>query len=316
MKPNSALTLALALTLGLTFATAGCGPAGERDDAATDAAPARPAVAALPDSLLGDTASAATDRAIFRQIMEWAHTEGVDTMPIGERVARIATRFVGNPYTPQTLEAAGPERLVINLREFDCVTLVESALALARVLGSKDESFDAFRNTVAQIRYRGGELSGYPSRLHYFSEWISDNTAMGIVRNITHEIGGVVDPEPFSFMTAHRDAYRQLGEPGILDSIRALETRLSAAERYYIPEENIAGVAGQIQSGDVIAATSTLPGLDIAHTGIALWQDGKLHLIHAQLVGKTVEISEVSLADRILRIDAQDGIMVARPLEP
>jgi hypothetical protein len=83
-----------------------------------------------------------------------------------------------------------------------------------------------------------------------------------------------------------------------------------------VPEEAIANVAEGIRTGDVIAATSTLPGLDIAHTGLALWVDGRLHLMHAPLVGSVVEISEVPLAERILRIEAQDGIMVGRPLAP
>ena len=305
-----------AVALILTTLLLACGRAEQTSDDAAGPAAGSAAVAPLPDSLLGDTAAAAADRAIYRQTLEWARAQGIDSLPIGERVARIATRFVGDPYTPQTLEAPGPERLVINLREFDCVTLVESVLAMARVLGSGDESFDAFRSNVARIRYRGGRLSGYPSRLHYFSEWISDNDAKGIVRNITREIGGVRDPEPISFMTAHQDAYRQFAEPGITDSIRALEARLSTADRYYITEDSIAVVADQIRNGDVIAATSTLPGLDIAHTGIALWQNGRLHLLHAPLVGESVEISERPLADRIIGFDAQDGIMVARPLEP
>ncbi|MCH7857652.1 MAG: DUF1460 domain-containing protein, partial [Gemmatimonadetes bacterium] len=77
----------------------------------------------------------------------------------------------------------------------------------------------------------------------------------------------------------------------------------------------IALVEDRIQDGDIIAATSTVAGLDIAHTGIALWKDGRLHLLHAPLAGGVVQISEVPLAERIQRIAGQDGVMVARPLE-
>jgi hypothetical protein len=35
--------------------------------------------------------------------------------------------------------------------------------------------------------------------------------------------------------------------------------------------------------------------------------------MHAPLVGKSVEISELPLAERIQRLDGQDGIVVARP---
>ena len=152
--------------------------------------------------------------------------------------------------------------------------------------------------------------------MHYFSEWISDNDAMGLVRDVSEELGGVADEQPIDFMTTHPDAYRQLGEdPDFRTELRAVEERLSATPRYYIPEDRIAAIEDGIQDGDIIAATSTVAGLDIAHTGIALWRDGRLHLLHAPLVGGVVQISEAPLAERIQRIGSQDGVMVARPAE-
>jgi len=42
-------------------------------------------------------------------------------------------------------------------------------------------------------------------------------------------------------------------------------------------------------------------------------EHGALHLLHAPLKGSTVEISALPLAERILGISTQSGIMVARP---
>ena len=117
-------------------------------------------------------------------------------------------------------------------------------------------------------------------------------------------------------MSTHPDAYRQLADPDVVAEIARMEARLGKVERYYIPAEAIDAAAAGIRDGDIIAATSTVPGLDIAHTGIALWRDGTLRLMHAPLVGSHVQISEESLAERITRIGGQDGIMVARPLSP
>jgi hypothetical protein len=134
---------------------------------------------------------------------------------------------------------------------------------------------------------------------------------------LAQELGGREDREPLSFMSAHRSAYRAMAQLGIPTAIRAMEQRLNAAgPRWFIPEDRIADAAAGIQDGDLIAATSTLPGLDVAHTGIALWKDGKLHLLHAPLVGKAVEVSTVPLAQRIAEIKSQDGIMVARVARP
>ena len=122
-----------------------------------------------------------------------------------------------------------------------------------------------------------------------------------------------MDPEPIDFMSTHPDAYRQLADSATLRAIEEMEARLNAVgARAFVPQDRIAAVEGRIRTGDVIAATSTVEGLDIAHTGLALRIDGRLHMIHAPLVGSSVEISEVPLADRIQGISSQDGIMVAR----
>ena len=255
----------------------------------------------------------ARDSAIVAATLRWAAQERLDTVPMGTAVARIGRRFVGSPYTPGTLDPPGPERLVINLREFDCVTFVETVLALARTARSDDPSFDRFTRELERLRYRGGVRDGYVSRLHYFSEWLQDNADRGLLDIVTPELGGAPDPEPIEFMSSHVDAYWQLADEEALLGIRRIEARLSDTPRFVLPEDAIAAAESGIREGDVIAASSALAGLDVAHTGIAVTVDGRVHLMHAPLVGDSVQVSEVPLADRILRIDAQDGVMVARP---
>lgn len=252
------------------------------------------------------------DVRIFNETMAWAHAQRLDTLPIGEIMVRIGRRFVGAPYRPGLLEVPGPERLVVNLREYDCVTFVETVLALSRMVRAGQDDFETFQRELARIRYRGGVIDGYPSRLHYFSEWIADNEAKGILNDITRELGGVADTEPIDFMSRNADRYPKLADPANLEAIREIERRLSGGTRYVIPEDRIADVAPRIRNGDIIAATSSARGLDVAHTGLAVWIDGRLHLMHAPLVGRNVEISELPLAERIRGIRGQDGIMVAR----
>lgn len=283
--------------------------------------PLGPATAGPSELAEGEAGWRDADWDALRSTVRWAEAARVDTLPFGEAVAEIGRRFVGTPYEPGTLEVDGPERVVINFRALDCVTFVENVLALARfvreggaeLLDDRPAAEDRYAALLREIRYRGGDLDGYPSRLHYFSEWIADNARRGLLVDLGGELDGVVDSEPIDFMSTHPDAYRQLSAPEHLERIRAVEARLRERDRLYVPEERIADVADRIRNGDVIAATSTVSGLDIAHTGLALWIDDALHLLHAPLVGEAVQISEVPLAERILDIESQDGIMVARP---
>lgn len=276
-----------------------------------------------------DTGSAAVsttpwldeDWRIFRSKVEWAEGTGLDTVPLPAAIAAIGRTFVGTPYVPHTLEADGPEHLVIDFRGLDCVTFVENSFTLARfvqsggatLLDDRAAAEARYDSLLSEVRYRDGVLDGYPSRLHYFSDWIGDNARRGLVTDITRELGGVRDDEPIDFMTTHRNAYRQLADSANVTKVREAEQRLSSTGRWYVPQDRIADVSDRIHDGDIIAATSTVEGLDVAHTGIALRVDGALRLMHAPLVGDSVQISEIPLADRIRGISGQDGIMVARP---
>lgn len=263
------------------------------------------------------------DWTAFEGRVRWALQQRLDTLPIGAAMAALGRTFVGTPYVPHTLEAPGPEALVINFRGLDCVTFVENVLALARfvrepdaveLLAMRREAEARYGRILTGIRYRGGVLDGYGSRLHYFSEWIADGVAKGLVADVSRELGGVRDDEPVDFMGRHPESYRQLGEdPLHLARVRAAEERLTSSGRWFIPQDRLDAAAPGIRDGDILALTSTVAGLDVAHTGLAVWVNGTLRLMHAPLVGDSVEVSAEPLAARVRRIRSQDGVMVARP---
>ena len=261
---------------------------------------------------------------VFQKKVRWARDERLDTLPLGDAMAALGRTFVGTAYVPQTLEADGPEALVINFRGLDCVTFVETVFALSRftreawtpeLMHDRPDAEDRYEALLTELRYREARLDGYASRLHYFTDWVGDNESRGLVTDLSEELGGRLDAEPIDFMTTHTSAYRQMADEGTVAAVRMAEERLSSVGRFFVPEDHIAAASGGIRNGDVIAATSTVAGLDVAHTGLALWVDGQLHLLHAPLVGEAVQISQSTLAERIRRFGGQDGIIVARPVE-
>jgi hypothetical protein len=324
--PMTGLLVALLLWGCAGGESASSGSSGV-DEGSVDDGSLRPAGSgewpAASDSLPG-TAWTREDWEIFRRVLDDADERGLDTLPLGEAIAEMGVLFLGTPYIPRTLEVPGPERLVVNFRGLDCVTFVENVLAVTRfhrvhgtdLLAQPDIARLRYEADLASLRYRQGRVDGYPSRLHYFSDWIAQGVETGRLEAISTALGGVEDPEPVSFMTAHAEAYDQLSDPGAISAIRIVEEALAGSgPRVYIPEERLEEAAPGIRTGDVIAATSTLYGLDVAHTGIAYWTDGELHLLHAPLVGSTVVLSERTLPERIRQIESQDGVMVARPLD-
>ncbi|MEW6005829.1 MAG: N-acetylmuramoyl-L-alanine amidase-like domain-containing protein [Stygiobacter sp.] len=236
--------------------------------------------------------------------------------PINEIIIEIGKSFLGTDYVANTLEKGDKENLIINLTGLDCYTFLESTFALSRCVKNGKTTFENYLKEIENIRYRDGKMNEYPSRLHYFSDWIYDIDKRGLGKNITKEIGGVKINKKINFMTTHVDSYRQLKEnPKFVEAIKKIENEISKRDYYYIPEEKIAEVESKIQSGDLIGITSTLEGMDIAHTGIAIrLDDGRIHFMHAPIVGKKVEITTKPLADYVIGNKKQNGIMVVRPL--
>lgn len=237
-------------------------------------------------------------------------------------VARVAETFLGRPYAAHMLDAVeetaeGVEPLVARLDAFDCVTLVESSVAIARTLNAATPSFTTFQKELEKLRYRDGKRGGYATRMHYFSEWIADNERRGLVLDMTPSLGGEADRRPLRFMTAHRTAYRKLADDRTFAAIKDAENELAATPRYVIPKERLAGALPMLMSGDIVAITTNIEGLDVVHTGLVYRKkDGGVHLLHAPEPGQPVTVSTKPLVEYLQTFKVHTGVMVARPLAP
>ncbi len=257
-----------------------------------------------------------SDEQICRRKFDLAVRESLAARPIGEVMVAMGTSFLGTPYEAHTLEAEGPERLIINLRALDCVNFVEATLALSRCVKLGSHRYEDYANQLRLIRYRNGMVDGYASRLHYFSEWILDNAKKGIVVDLLQELGGVQYTKKTRFMSDHRSSYRQLADDSVLDAVSKTENALNSHDRYYLPKEILTEKKVQIKQGDIIGITTSIEGLDISHTGMAVEMNGVIKYLHAPLSGGVVQISEEPLSAYLLKSGGRTGVMVARPVEP
>lgn len=297
--------------------------------AASIALPASAGAAAAP-SLPDRLFLSLRDDSDRSRLMEWTSTirtqvRQLGPMTTGLRAVRAGELAIGTPYEAFTLEkyieAGGnplaTEPIALSLTRFDCVTLVESCLAVARVAGTDGQpTWKRFSREVERMRYRGGRRLGYTSRLHYFSEWISNGHSRGLVRDLGEELGGIPDPRPLRFMTEHRKSYPALANDSVFRQIAAMERRLDSRRRLMIPTERIAAIQDQIDSGDVLAFATSIPGLDVSHAAFAYRdQAGILRVLHAPLSGGAVEITRSTLPEYVANIRRSTGILVARPLK-
>ena len=249
------------------------------------------------------------DRSIFDDKIQIAAAE----TSLQSRMVAVARSFLGTPYVSGTLNQNGDEEQVtVNLRELDCWTFMENSLAIALASGAARPAFDSLGQYVQQLRYWGGQVDGYASRIHYFSGWMLQAEKLGYLHNLTQEFGGVPYPKKIGYMTARPNKYPQLRQKEACQKLRQVEERLSQHQWYFIPQNRVARMEHLLLDGDIIALTSWKKDLDIAHQGFAIRKNGSVYLLHASSLHKRVVVSAQPLVQYLLSQKGQTGIMVAR----
>lgn len=230
----------------------------------------------------------------------------------------FSRQLLGIPYVAHTLEVNAKEQLVVNLRELDCTTYVENVIALTLCAKHGQTDFGNYRRYLRNLRYRQGRINDYPSRLHYFTDWIEDNHQMGFIDELQtpNPPFTAVQTLDINYMTTHSDSYKMLkGQQAFIHTIRKQEQAMTGKKYRYIPKASIANntlFRSTIHDGDIIAITTSKRGLDTSHIGIAVWHTDGLHLLNASQIHKKVVEEPMTLHEYMQKHPSQTGIRVVR----
>jgi N-acetylmuramoyl-L-alanine amidase-like len=114
------------------------------------------------------------------------HLPSLQATPIDDRIALISALFLGKPYELGPLgegsDARFDQQPLYRTDKFDCLTYVETVLALAYGNNLSD-----FQHHLLALRYADGQPS-FVTRNHFMSvDWIPSNTKKSYVRDITDQ---------------------------------------------------------------------------------------------------------------------------------
>ena len=263
-------------------------------------------LAALPQKVIYEKSDSTRIETILRDT-DSSHTGG-------ELLLAIANSFIGQRYVGGTLEQDVEEPLFISCTELDCTTFVELVLAIAKTANDGSHRFADVCRNLETIRYRNGKDIGYASRLHYISWWITDSAKDGIIAEVTSQASDEKQRLNLNFMSTHPSSYPLLKEhPDMVKEIEAQEIPYRDIEVNHIPKGKILSAgSNNIKTGDIIAITTSIPGLDVSHIGFAYYDKGRLCLLHASS-GKGKVIKEtLPLCDYLANNKRHTGIRVFR----
>ena len=252
------------------------------------------------------------DSVLINQLLMKGYESGLsDANALIEFYAR---QLLGTPYVAHTLEG-DQEMLTINIHELDCLTFIETLYSLTRATLNRRYSWRDFAANVENIRYRGGEMGDYSSRIHYISEWIIDNHIRGNLVEITPDLPHVdYMIKNIDYMTHHTDSYRQLKNDSVMvEKIRRYELRRHRFPYVKRSWLNDKAVKAALRSGDFVSLVTKTEGLDVSHNGIIIVDDkGDPYLLDASMSGGKVMLEGKPLFKYLERSKTNIGIRVFR----
>lgn len=237
----------------------------------------------------------AEDTTIISSLLKKGHESGITDANV--LIEFYARQLLGTPYVAHTLEG-DEEMLTINIHELDCLTFIETLYSLTRATLAGRYSWRDFAANIENVRYRGGEMGDYSSRIHYISEWIIDNHVRGNLVEITPDLPHVdYMVKNIDYMTHHTGSYRQLkNDSAMVEKIRRFELRnhrFPYIKRSWLNDKELKAA---LRSGDFVSLVTKTEGLDVSHNGIVIIDDkGDPYLLDASMSGGKVMLESKPL---------------------
>lgn len=240
-----------------------------------------------------------------------------ENQSMSEMICSIGKEFLGKPYKSGTLES-DEEILTVNLDEFDCTTYMETVVALALTARSEHYSWKDFAQMLSRLRYRNEVADGYASRLHYISDWVITNSHRGLIRDVTSFLPTSDSQiKTIDFMSRNREKYPALKDSLQLSRIKEAESGYKSHRYSYMKSSRIYSkpVANSLISGDIIAFTTKVPGLDVSHVGIIVVEKDGPHLMHASSKEGKIIVEPRPLEEYLKKNQHITGFRIFRPVE-
>ena len=225
-------------------------------------------------------------RGLNRRRVEQLLSETKHDRSSGSRIDFFSRHFLGQPYKPNPLigSADSAEVFTASFDGFDCVTYIETVVALARAA-----NVDDFTDWLRKIRYERGRIQ-WDRRNHYMTDWIRNNVREGIVKPVS------IPAVP----TLSRDR--------VLNVVPGLDPQRTRVK--CVPKPAMPRLERYLQSGDLIFFASTRKNLDMFHAGIIVREGKKISMRHASRSQGGVVEQELS---EFLKANRMAGVVVVRP---
>ncbi len=220
-----------------------------------------------------------------RRRVEQLLSKTKDDHSAANRIEFFSRHFLGRPYEPNPLTGSpdATEVFSASFKGFDCVTYIETVLALALA-----SNVDDFAEWLRKIRYERGRIE-WERRNHYMTRWIRNNAREGVIKPVS------------------MPAIPTVTRARVLNVVPGLAPQRTRVK--YVPKRAVPRLERYLQTGDLIFFASTRKHLDVFHAGIIV-RGEKVSMRHASR--SQAAVVEQELTD-FLDANRMTGVIVMRP---
>lgn len=171
----------------------------------------------------------------------------VKAKTLDARLEAFSRLFLGRPYANHSALGEGrdghfDQNPLERFDTFHCVTYLETVVALALA-----RSEDDFREVLRRIRYRKGEIR-FETRNHFpCVDWIPNNIANGVFRDVTKEVAGTATTGVAKAKIDRGAWYRFMGPDRIVLPDADSATRATRLEELRHRGDKIRPVTGSVR---------------------------------------------------------------------
>lgn len=262
----------------------------------------------------------------------------VRNLSLEQRIVSLSEQLLQKPYVLEPV-GEGPtgqynQEPLYRVDVFDCVTYVDSVLALALANNLRE-----FQNNYQKINYYNGEIA-FTKRCHFTdADWVPNNIKNGFIKDITQQVVGTdtlaiakanIDRKnwyqhlpldrikiPNISATQQTAKLKQLHDEGLNQPTTQTSTQFIPLTQLLSNSKPNLKIINKIPNGTIILFVRENPRLikeigtetTIAHLGFVIWKNDKAYVRAASsLKGQTIDLPLVNYLQGYLHGSTLKGI--------
>lgn len=246
------------------------------------------------------------DTTFINQLLSYPELKDMDK---NEQLAFFAKKLVGAPSNLRSeILESDTVSFTIDIHTFNPLSFLSTCVALTQAYEtSSAPNWRDFAGKYENVRFKGGKIGNYSSRMMYAADWIADNIFRGNIYDATQRVEGLNvkrREKSIYYISKNKDSFNALSDPLKLDLIKMLEMGFRNHQIIYISNGDLTNPGRYkktAKDGDIVFLLSPDESLDCREMGIVCFDGDDLRFIQVSIPREKIVMEELPFENYVKR---------------